>query len=673
MKNIPLSSTHHFGGYYTIQHVDKIMRIFFFSSFYSYKWNNNRSSYSLRYLKARMLWECRYRAKSHTASHAAFISVAVLSISPQHSARGLHDFFPFPGRDFDTVTHYCCQIINTSETVPEKEKKKKLNPMQALHVGSSVLQWLSCKKKARSHLDAPTGISCLTTLALLDTLHTAWVHPIAHTPDLRLSSESPHIFLPSPCQGHEPRTPPGQPPLYRPGSHYLQKFKCNSTKDNLKLVPLFCFSLHNNDKKDQCSCQYWNFYMLLLWKFQEAICLVTNPCHRLPVSNWYLKRKENQAFNLGRSHLSLYQVRELGCRLRPDRGSPKAEMPPASHPQGALGSPSGHHRGERNPAPCLGKESEASHFNPVLSFTHTQAHNICFLHFCYEKCFTRFVFTTSVLPTTSVLVPSREEWSEFVTKQRFVTPKGTGKTNHGGTCCHLSSPNPCSPPEMISLVEQQQAAILTWAPIAGLCHRVSAEPISSIKAQFISAGPLVFVRSINFSLPFGFLFCTENFLKDERKWACTFGSHCPGSCGHQGLGAEPTWATSTPSFPYRDTPANLSVMQLFWRMSYRWLSLHQLLMLSNQRRCCDSYRFSHMTSHSLREDKQTSCMFCNICFRGFSGKMFEAVSKLDWCIVWTFSQNNQDVQGLLHLLYKRGCTHLPRGAAPAAELGIFSL
>lgn len=146
------------------------MRIFFFFSFYSYKWNNNRSSYSLRYLKARMLWECRYQAKSHTASHAAFISVAVLSISPQHSARGLHDFFPFPGCDFDTVTHYCCQIINTSETVPEKEKKKKLNPMQALHVGSSVLQWLSCKEKAHSHLDAPTGISCLATLALLDTL-----------------------------------------------------------------------------------------------------------------------------------------------------------------------------------------------------------------------------------------------------------------------------------------------------------------------------------------------------------------------------------------------------------------------------------------------------------------------------------------------------------------------
>lgn len=72
-----------------------------------------------------------------------------------------------------------------------------------------------------------------------------------------------------------------------------------------------------------------------------------------------------------------------------------------------------------------------------------------------------------------------------------MTPKGTGKTNHGGTHCHLNSPNPCSP------------EILTWAPIAGLCHGVSAEPVSSIKTKFISAGPLVFVRSINFSLPFG--------------------------------------------------------------------------------------------------------------------------------------------------------------------------
>lgn len=122
----------------------------------------------------------------------------------------------------------------------------------------------------------------------------------------------------------------------------------------------------------------------------------------------------------------------------------------------------------------------------------------------------------------------------------------------------------------------------------------------------------------------------------------------------------PTWVTIPPSFLYRGSLANLFVLQLFWRMSSRWLSLHQLLMLSNQRRYCDSYRFSHMTSHSLREDKQTRCMFCNICFRGFSGKMFEAISKLDWCIVWTFSQNNQDAQRSLHLLYIGGCIPLPR-------------
>lgn len=123
----------------------------------------------------------------------------------------------------------------------------------------------------------------------------------------------------------------------------------------------------------------------------------------------------------------------------------------------------------------------------------------------------------------------------------------------------------------------------------------------------------------------------------------------------------PTWVTILPLFLYRDRLAKLSVLQLFWRMSPRWLSLHQLLMLSNLRRYCDSYRFSHMTSHSLREDKQTSCMFCNICFRGFSGKMFEAVSKLDWGIVWTFSPNNQDAQRWLHLLYICGYTPQLRG------------
>lgn len=134
----------------------------------------------------------------------------------------------------------------------------------------------------------------------------------------------------------------------------------------------------------------------------------------------------------------------------------------------------------------------------------------------------------------------------------------------------------------------------------------------------------------------------------------------------------PTWVAIPPSFLYRDRLANRSVLQLFWRMSSKWLSLHQLLMLSNQRRYCDSYRFSHMTSHSLREDKQTSCMFCNICFRGFSGKMFEAVSKLDWCIVWTFSQNNRDTPTPMHLLYIRRCVPLPRGTALATEPGILS-
>lgn len=36
--------------------------------------------------------------------------------------------FSFPGCDFDTVTHYCCQVISTSETVPENKKKKVKPP-----------------------------------------------------------------------------------------------------------------------------------------------------------------------------------------------------------------------------------------------------------------------------------------------------------------------------------------------------------------------------------------------------------------------------------------------------------------------------------------------------------------------------------------------------------------
>lgn len=110
--------------------------------------------------------------------------------------------------------------------------------------------------------------------------------------------------------------------------------------------------------------------------------------------------------------------------------------------------------------------------------------------------------------------------------------------------------------------------------------------------------------------------------------------------------------TATPSLLTHQQPSSPAGRQPFWRTS-----LHHLLTLSNQRRCCDSYRFSHMTSHSFREDKQTSCMFCNICFRGFSGKMFEAVSKPDWYIVWIFSQNNRDVLRLLCLLYIHG--HVP--------------
>lgn len=227
--------------------------------------------------------------------------------------------------------------------------------------------------------------------------NTAWVHPIAHTPDLRLSLESPHVFHPSPCQSHEPCTPPGQPPLHRLGSHHLQKFKCNSTKDNLKLVPLFCFSLHNNDKKDQRCCQYWNFYMLLLWKFQEAICLVKNPYHRLPVSNWYLKRKENQAFNLGRSHLSLYQVRELGCRLGPGRGSPKAKMPPASHPGGGSGEPFRASQGREKPCslPREGERSFPLQSRPQLH-SHTSTRHLFSAFLLWKVLYTFFLHNFSL-------------------------------------------------------------------------------------------------------------------------------------------------------------------------------------------------------------------------------------------------------------------------------------
>lgn len=67
--------------------------------------------------------------------------------------------FSFPGCDFDTVTHYCCQVISTSETVPENKKKKvkppcKHFPLALAHysggeamritVGCSYQNYLSC-------------------------------------------------------------------------------------------------------------------------------------------------------------------------------------------------------------------------------------------------------------------------------------------------------------------------------------------------------------------------------------------------------------------------------------------------------------------------------------------------------------------------------------------------
>lgn len=111
--------------------------------------------------------------------------------------------------------------------------------------------------------------------------------------------------------------------------------------------------------------------MPLLWKFQEAVCLVTNPYHRLPVSNWYLKSKENQAFNLGRRHLSLCQVRELGCRLGPGRRSPEGRNALCFPPRGSSGKPFRASQGREKPC-SLPREGEQSF--PLQSCPQLRSH-----------------------------------------------------------------------------------------------------------------------------------------------------------------------------------------------------------------------------------------------------------------------------------------------------------
>lgn len=121
------------------------------TQFCSYRW----------FLKTRVFCKYRYRAKSRPVNHPALICVAMCSISPQHSVYTI--FFSFPGHDFDTVTHYCCQIINSSERAPEKKKKTtkekpscKLFPLASVHhsAGETI-------RKRISHPDAPARIICL--------------------------------------------------------------------------------------------------------------------------------------------------------------------------------------------------------------------------------------------------------------------------------------------------------------------------------------------------------------------------------------------------------------------------------------------------------------------------------------------------------------------------------
>lgn len=90
---------------------------------------------------------------------STFICVAMCSISPRHSAFGIHHFFfSFPGHDFDTVTHYCCQIINTSERAPEKKTTKEKSSCEHFPPASAHHSAGETMRKRISHLDAPARI-----------------------------------------------------------------------------------------------------------------------------------------------------------------------------------------------------------------------------------------------------------------------------------------------------------------------------------------------------------------------------------------------------------------------------------------------------------------------------------------------------------------------------------
>lgn len=137
--------------------------------------------------------------------------------------------------------------------------------------------------------------------------------------------------------------------------------------------------------------------------------------------------------------------------------------------------PSRHMKQGRNPIPCLGKECKALHLSPALnSHKHTRTSAGCvsilksYLTAClYHSTLTHFSNT-----------PSQEEWGRFITKTHSMGLQGRQKTKDRGNFFPVNSLDLC---RTISLVEQQQVGIITSSPVAGPCHRVSAEPISSTK------------------------------------------------------------------------------------------------------------------------------------------------------------------------------------------------
>lgn len=107
--------------------------------------------------------------------YSTFICVATHSISPRHLVQT--GFFPFPGYNFDTVTHNWCQIINTGETAPEIKTIIKEN----LHASTPHWPWCTITlvkgfwfSIRKSHLQGlPVSLH-----PLLNAVPNACVHPI---------------------------------------------------------------------------------------------------------------------------------------------------------------------------------------------------------------------------------------------------------------------------------------------------------------------------------------------------------------------------------------------------------------------------------------------------------------------------------------------------------------